>query len=515
MKEKIKDSKVQFAVLSILVLLFAVRGWLKTIALMTSPNPYMQFISIATIVVGTILVIGVSYFMLIKNKKIQQIYPLIGLTLGVLYILVIPTFATPDEAYHYSASYNVSNKILGVGHPSKQGDIYMRKCDTQYRNTSFQNGAYLEFGEMFSQNVDTELVSYKDLSRGDTSIGAYLIPGLGLTLGRLMKLNFPMTAMLGTLFNLLWFVLWMSYALKKIPFGNRILLTIILLPMSLQEISSFSRDNVLIVAATLIVALTLHWKYSGEKTKISEIIIFGCSSYVLITVKSALYAYLILYVVFILARKERFAGKNKKLLGIACAAIIVLTVVLLFPLHGWTRIYGILNAECYQAVTQTYGHSMWYYITHPAEVIKMIGQTLQVYGDIYILQLTGNGLGWLEVPNSVKSRVIYITLALLAVVRTQEDKVTLRFGTRLFSILFGIGGIFLCFFAMLLFWTPIDSYTIEGIQGRYFLPVLLPIFIGAGYWKKPVIKMNIDKYYPILLSGMGYVIALGVIRYNI
>ena len=32
--------------------------------------------------------------------------------------------------------------------------------------------------------------------------------------------------------------------------------------------------------------------------------------------------------------------------------------------------------------------------------------------------------------------------------------------------------------ALLLDWTPITTYTINGVQGRYFLPVLPLLFIG-------------------------------------
>ena len=514
-KKLIQNYKLQFVLACIFTTLFMIRSYFKTVGMMTVSNAYVFWISILTILIGTVLLLVVSYAMLRRETKLEQIYPVVGMALGMMFILVIPVMATPDDTYHFSGSYHLSNKIMGIGYPEGEGDIYVRKCDSGYANTSFAAGLYNDFNETFQQDVDTSLVECQDISKGDASFGSYIIPALGITLGRLLHLNFPLMSMLGAFFNLSWFVLWMTYALKKIPVGKRILFTILVLPMTLQQVSSYSRDNPLLASAILIVALTLHWKYSEEKIKISEIIVYLYASYVLITVKSALYAFLVLFVFFVMVNKKWFRGPRKWIAVAGIGLVCVLGLVVALPLHGWDRVYSIFITEYYQAPTGTYGNSAWYYMTHLGDLIQRLGYTFGEYGDDYILQLTGNGLGWLEIPNSLKARVIYITMALLAVVRTKEDTMKLGAQTRVFSVLFGFGGIFLCLFAMLLFWTPANHMVIEGIQGRYFLPLLLPIFIGLGYWKKPVIRLEVYRYYPIVLSGVGYIMALSVIRYNL
>ncbi len=515
MKKLAENYRLQFGVIVIFAILYGVRSSYNTIGRMASSHSYIGWISILTILIGTILLIGVTYLTLKKDKKIEQIYPMVGMALGIIYMLVIPIYITPDETYHFCGAYNVSNELLGIDRPEDAGKIYMRKCDSEKANTSLKGGAYADFGKAFHQKVDTKLVESHDFANGDTSAGSYLIPALGITLGRLLHLNFPALTMLGTLFNLAWFILWMTYALKKIPIGKRILFTILVLPMTLQQASSFSRDNPLMYSVTLIVCLTLHWKYDEEKIKWSEVLIYLYASYVVVTVKSSLYAYMVLFSIFILINKQWFIGKYKQVTRGMIVAILLLGFIFVFPMHGGSRVITLLTTEFYQASTGEYGHSAWYYVTHIGELMQTIINTFIKYGEDYVLQLTGNGLGWLEVPNSVKIRVAYIVMTLVAVIRTQKEKVCLTVQTRVFNVLFGVGGILLCLSAMLLLWTPTSQLYIEGIQGRYFLPLLLPIFIGLGYWRRPVIPLDLDRYYPIMLSITGYVVAIGVIRYCI
>lgn len=515
MKAWITNHKVQFWTLVVLTVLYMGYGYSKTIHMMTKSNPYMHTVTIITLVLGTILVIVVGYLALVKKCKIEQIYPVIGLTLGIIYILVIPTFAAPDEGYHFSAAYNLSNKIMGVEETGIPKKVYMRECDTEYRETTFRADLYNKYGKTFEGNADTELVISGDMARGDHSVGGYLLPALGISFGRLLGLNFPMMAMLGTFFGVAWFVLWMTYALKKLPFGKRALLTILLFPLTLQEVSSFSRDSALLACGILAVSLALHWKYDKDGIKKSEVLVFAYATFVLATVKSALYAHLILFAFFILINRKWFQGKRRYYWMAGLLLIISMAFVIMVPMHGWDIVVNLMTTENELFGSGVYSGTPLYYITHPFVLIRMLGNTLKKYGLIYVLEITGNGLGWLEIPNTVKPRTIYIILAIVSVIRIKGEEQKIDAQTRIWCNVFGWGGILLCFAAMLVFWTPVGHDVIEGVQGRYFLPLLFPIFIGMGHWKQPQLPINMNKYYPIALTGMGYIMALGVIRFNV
>lgn len=515
MKKIILNHKFQMLCIVLLTGIFSLRVYTKTVGAITVANPYLETVSWITMILGIVLVGVVSYLTLVRKKEIHQVYPIVGLVLGIIFILVIPIYGTPDETFHFDAAYNLSNRMLGVEPSQTEGKEYRRKCDTEYHVLLFRKNSYRKFGVQFKGDIDTQLVLATDRSGGDANIAAYVIPALGISLGRLLRLNFPMLSMLGMLFNTMWFVLWMTYALKKIPYGQRILLTVALLPITLQEVNSYSRDNPLLIASILVIVLTLHWHYSEEKIKISEAIIFVVSAYTLVTVKSALYAYMVLFPLVILMKKEWFTGKNKKYALAGLAGIVVLAFLFFVPMHGWDRIYQLLSTESYVEHLKVYGQAPLYYVMHPVELIIILARTVKKAMWGYILQLVGHGLGWLEVYNSDKDHWAYIIPALLVAIRMKGEDIRIDGRTRVFSVLTGVIGIVFCMLAMLVFWNPKNPTTVDGLQGRYFVPVLLPLFLGLGYWKKPVLKINLNQYHPILLAGMGYVIAVNILRYNV
>lgn len=514
-KRLLNNSKLQICTVVVLIVLYSIRVYMKTIRAMTVPNDYLYVISLVVMIVGGGLTIVTAFLCLNRKWKIFQIYPVIGVILGLLFIFVMPIYTTPDEPFHFDASYNLSNRLMGIDATGNTGMAYRRKCDTEYHTTMFREKVYEQMGKLYHQTTDETLVEAEDISNGDSNFVAYIIPALGITIGRLLRLNFIGTAVLGTVFNVTWFVLWMTYALKKIPFGERVLFTVLLLPIVLQEVSSFSRDNPLIMGAFLVISLTLRWKYSGERIKISEAIVFSYASCILIMVKTSLYAYLILFAVVILFDKKWLQGTTGKFtIGIITGCAIIL-VVFLLPLHGWERIYGVLQAEHYIEYAKTNSASLAFYISHPSETIRIFANTIRENGKMHLLQLTGHGLGWIEIYNSTKDHIIYIVLAVVAAVRYKEENTKISARTRIGCVAFGIIGIVLCMFAMLVFWNPAGAKFVDGLQGRYYIPAMPLFFLGIGYWRRPTISVDMNLYYPILMSGMGYVIAVNILRYNV
>ena len=49
------------------------------------------------------------------------------------------------------------------------------------------------------------------------------------------------------------------------------------------------------------------------------------------------------------------------------------------------------------------------------------------------------------------------------------------------------------FAGLLLAWTPINTVLVQGVQGRYFIPVALPLLLGLGGIKTK--KLNLSWLY--------------------
>ena len=55
----------------------------------------------------------------------------------------------------------------------------------------------------------------------------------------------------------------------------------------------------------------------------------------------------------------------------------------------------------------------------------------------------------------------------------QEDGIKIKFISKILVFLMALGIYFVTCFAMYLSWTGVGALTIEGVQGRYFIPLLM------------------------------------------
>ena len=96
-------------------------------------------------------------------------------------------------------------------------------------------------------------------------------------------------------------------------------------------------------------------------------------------------------------------------------------------------------------------------------------------GDFY--ETFGGGLGWfsIAVPWWI---IITLFMCILMVTFSEEKNYSSNRIIKVGMLIIVAVSIALVCMALLLDWTPITTYTINGVQGRYFLPVLPLLFIG-------------------------------------
>lgn len=499
-----------------------VRGIVAVMARTTPEDSYLRTITIITLVVGVVGVILVSYLVLKKEAGLTRIYPVMAVLLGSLYIVAIPIFSSPDEPYHFNASYNLSNKMLGIEDTDGNEKKSLRRAsDVAYEKNfydeplRFQWGLYATYQEELSRPVDDTLVLARDRAKGAANVVPYFLPAIALTIGRLLHMNLPMMASLAMIFDMLWFIAWISYALKKIPFGQKSLFVIALLPVTLQQASSITRDINVIIGGIVVLSLSLRWRYSGEKIKKSEVIVFILASLALVTVKSAAYAYLILFLFVLFFDKKWLAGRKKYIWIGACLMIVAMAYVYLFVLHGWDSVWTCLTMPRMRESTMEYGPSIWYYVTHPEVLFKLMFATAIDKGPEYIYHLTGQEMGWMDITNSRYMKMAYFAVMVLSVVRTQDEKEEISSRVRVWGIVFTIAGVLMSLLSMLIYWTAPDAKIIEGVQGRYFLPFIIITFLSLGYWKKPVARWDLKKWIPILMMILGFNSVITIFVYSL
>ena len=223
---------------------------------------------------------GISTFtemLVFQDYSFAKLFAVQSLLVGMLFNQFFPLFSIADEPRHITTAYEVSNAMLGIKSP--ENGMYMRKDDADYyfsfpEYTRDDANNYL--AQLAEPLKDGSLVLVEDSAPYNTPDGItairekpyptemyqYLAPALGITIGRLLKLNTVSTYMLGRLINLIVYTFMITLALHIVPLGKSALYTIALLPMSMQLATSLSRDVFRICIAVMTISLTMYLFYT-------------------------------------------------------------------------------------------------------------------------------------------------------------------------------------------------------------------------------------------------------------
>lgn len=501
---RLKKKKVAYVISALVLLGIFVFSAMQTIVLIGQHRGYVSVVSILSIFIGCCMLALVFYLAFSKRWPLYKLYPVIAGGLGILYIMIMPVFSVPDEKSHFDSAYALSNRMLGIAETADSTTFYKRACDSVYSESMLFNGLYEQFEATFVSNPETDLVEVRYEGRGREL--SSIVPALAITLGRLLKLNFPVVAILGTVFSLTFFIAGMTYSLRILPLGQNAMFVIALLPITMQEARSYSYDAPLFLAAVLVVALTLHWKKEARKIWY-EVLIYMMSAFMLCYLKPGIYTVLILFPIFVFVRKEWVKKYRIPLMVLLVLGIVAVVLVL-----QSTSVAELMEKEHYVPYSNSYAYSLSYYLKNPDVFFRICGRTIQEAGAFYIEQILGSFMGWLEVIGSSKLVKALKLLVVLSLVRREDEGFRLQIYQRVTLILMGLLGIFLSCLAMLLFWTPKNSILIEGIQGRYFLPMLLPLALGIGQWKAPIVQKASQGYLAVAMSTTSYFVILYVLR---
>lgn len=434
---------------------------------------------------------------------------------GMLYMAVFLPMTVPDEIYHFFQSYLYSNALMFV--PSDPGSVAMRGSDATFLeviSTTLSGEYYPKVAEEFSFFADdnalssTTLFSSDRFDMGSNPPQAKILSALGITIGRVLGLGAVPVYYLGRLFNFAGFVALAYFAVRFTPVGKRIFMVASCLPMTLHVTASYSYDACTIGLAFLFTVLCLRGIYSKSKmtTKLKvAIIVFA----VLLAPNKALYSVLTLLVFLI--PQSRFKSKGESwafkfgVLLLACAAVLLMRLPTLLDLTG---VAGG-GSEPFEKGGQTgVLYTLSDILSDPFGFASMFLRTLNQMGDWWIGTLVGRSLAWFQFSAPWYVALSFLLVLLLAIPRPVESDVDITSVQKaVFVCVFAIGA-FLVILSMYFAFTFNTEAVIDGVQGRYFLP-LLPVLLLV--FRNGVIVTNKD-YSRALLYTMAVLNVAYVVR---
>ena len=432
---------------------------------------------------------------------------------GLLYMAVFLPMTVPDEVYHFFQSYLYSNVLMLV--PSNPDGVTMRGSDVAFLGevSTMLSGEYYskvagEFA-LFSDDALLQNAALYPSCQFDVGVNppqAKLLSAIGITVGRVLGLGAVPVYYLGRLFNFAGFAALVYFAVRLTPVGKRIFMVVACLPMTLHVAASYSYDAGVIGLAFLFTALCLRGIYSNSRisTKLKvTILVFA----ILLAPCKAVYSVLLLLVFLI--PQSRFKSKAESwlfkfgVLFLACASILLMRLPSLLDLTGVSG--G--ESRSFEKWGQTgVLYNLSDVLDDPFGFASMFLRTLDQKVDWWIETLAGSSLAWFqfEVPWYVALSFWFVLL--LAIPKPSESDLEITLTQKMaFACIFGLGAFFVIL-SMCLAFTFNNEMLIDGVQGRYFLP-LLPIFLLAFRNKTIVANKDYSRalLYTIAVLNVAYV----------
>lgn len=430
----------------------------------------MSGINKATQLIVAMLMIIFSGIIIIvsKEKKLKEEIVFAGLVfvLGLGFAISIPIGGIPDERNHFLRAYEITQgKIISN---QESSGYFPKEIDEYFYN--WQKLESYKYDEYMKNVFTPNSGELNEDSFPNTSLYSpicYIPQCIGIFIGRIFNLPILVTAYLARISNLICFAIIVFFAIKLIPFYKKELAFVGLLPITLQEAASLSADSLTIAISIFFISYIMNLVFSKEeKIKTKDFIIL-LSTLIIISLSKIVYVPLILLLALI--PNERF--KNKKDKWTKIGILVVITLVINFI---WLGISSSHLSEIREGVNEK--EQVKYVLTNPIQYCKTFCKTIFVNFDFYIDGIVGQMLESYDV--NLAKGYTFVSLVLIAGLCVTENSIyKLNIKQKIIILITFLAIIALIFTALYVQWTPLYNPIIEGIQGRYFIPILMLLLI--------------------------------------
>lgn len=423
-----------------------------------------------------------------RKWKIERVFLLTILCLGAVYNFLIVPYMTPDEKYHIDMTYRHSNALLGI-ETAGENKCFKRADDAEISFTSEPTLTNYKavYDGLFTLVKDDALVEAVATSDTQAPMIVYLPAVIGMTLGRLLHLGTVPMMLLARFASLTFFAFMTWWGMKKLPFGKRTLFLLAVLPMNLQQCTSFSYDAVISGVIILYTCYCLHLAYGEEPVKPWDMLLLGILAIIMIYGKSGVYLPVCFLVLLIPAKK--FGSRKVQVFSVAGLFLLPILSFLNKNTATVTQIVTTTEATSTVGSSTTAGYTIGYFLQDPWAFVAMIMSTITDKLGFYLQSVVGQKMGWVEIEISEAVPIFFLILLVLSVCKTKEEPFYVKTWQKWWVAFLCAASFGVILVGMLLTWTPMGNVSIEGVQGRYLLP-LLPALMLVGRNRKLQFEKN-------------------------
>lgn len=412
-----------------------------------------------------------SFKRLTAPSMLARIYLCYALFTGLLLVIITPPFQTPDAVNHFYRATQVAEghwfATRYVGTSGGEIDSSAVDFANLFTPLIFGRGAKVERA-MLEQAASIHWSGVlRKAEFPNTAIYppyTYLPQVVGIKIGQTVGLSVSRTYTLACLLGLLASTILTWCAIRT---GRRVALAIFvvaLLPISSMVFSSMSQETLVFPVAFLLVA---YLDRSIERASVMTTRALALIGLALVLCISARPPYAgLLLLLFCPGLKLRADGFGWVRRGVACLLIGMVSAAAawLFSAAAWAPV----------PPPRSMSGQMAYLLLHPEAIFEIARATVRANGIFYLQSFVGI-LGWLNVYLAPRYYIAAGFAGILAGIWSacaSPNTGAHSNGDRVWLIVSALMCVGMIFGALYLTWTPVQAPIVEGVQGRYFVPLV-------------------------------------------
>lgn len=456
--------------------------------------------------------------------KPHKIFIYLSIIFGMILVFLVPPFQSPDEDSHFKKAYVMSKgQIFSTVEDNVNGfDLPTNMLITinQYNEMMGNRDTKVNYSDIVVSDRlgdDFGTTEHVNFSTVDTSPFAHLIQAIGIIIGKIFWNLFRdgngSTVYLlyfARLANLIFYITVVACAIKIAPVLKKTMCALTLMPMSLALAASCSYDAILISFTCLSFSYIMNIILKENEWELNKknMLIMIFLAFVMFAIKP--YCALI-YVMLFFTPKQKFKDSKDYIKKIAIFAFSIIGLYIVF------RIPGIINAS--KLATNTSSANSLSPLSDPIAFIKLVFANIFYQKDYYLATTVGV-LGLIDtyIPSAI-TFLYTVFIVVMAIVEMSCSEYKINWMIKVSVILIALISLIGISYVMVGWSVNIDSnYTFEsnmisGIQGRYFIPLLIPI--GLIFNNMRLKKYQIINSFDIVLENYQMSVYVAVLMITV
>ncbi len=485
-------------------------------------DPYVFIFAFLLALCGSALIIFRKWL----TKRPEAVFAVIALCAGICMCLSLPRDKVGyDEEEHLKAILDIS--------AFPEGRLYLSDAIYDQLSVSVRSSSDLIPGSLEEmRELDHYLSENGDYVTGDNVFEhdtmknrapAYASQVAAVKLGMILGLSWPVILVLARLADLFMYVLLMYAAIRKTPIGKWLLTLIGLFPQNIFMASTLSYDP--FVSGCLFLGTAYMFSYfsmrdAGEGAAFRELFMMAVF-FILGCLPKAVYAPMMLMSlagisvpVYKMIKREngpssRDAGRQRSIgdmlsVIVPIAGFMVMIAIFILPTAFAPAETGDLRGGATSEVSQ-----VGYILSDPiGYALLLIRQMISWIPQCFIGPDCTTFMGAL-VHGSSEFRGYYLPYFLMMVFlcitepSVEGERLRLGIGRRIWIFLMIGAASVLIWTSMYVAFTVPGSDTIAGVQGRYFIPLIYPLYLlfySAGKELPAKLERLIPLWYYLMMA---------------